>query len=198
MSITIDKKLLREYLAFTDFCSSLPISLPNYYPASFTWTYDGEWIAINTIAALYPAVRTTVAYESGSLVTSYLEACANIKAPANAQSIYYFFFEPQKADYANYQGLDTRDGAAYNARSRAAGVETLTVLGGQDWTVERKFKLSHQKDQTDMYFYIDGAEVAHHAANISAQPFEICACEPNGVLRTIYLRYPKGIYVDKV
>jgi len=198
VSINIDKKLLRVAIGWAEYASALPISLPNYYPASFTWSYDGEWITIQTLQALYPAIRTCVAYESGSLTTSVLHACVNIKAPTNATRIYYFFYEPQKGDYANYQGLDTRDGAAYNARSRNGGVETKTVLADQDWTVERKMALSHQKDQSDMHFYIDGAEVAHHTTNISAQPFEICCAEPNGQLRTIYVRYPKGIYVDKV
>lgn len=198
MSINIDKKLLRKALGWADLASALPISLPNYYPSYFTWSYDGEWITIQTLAAYYPAIRTTVAYESGSLTTSYLSTCVNIKAPSNPANIYYFFYEPQKGDYANYQGLDTRDGADYNARSRNGGAETKTVLSGQDWTVERKMGLSHQKDQSDMYFYVDGAEVAHHTTNVSAQPFEICAAEPNGQVRTIYVRYPKGIHVDKV
>jgi len=198
MSITIDKKLLRKYLSLTDICSSIPMSLPNYYSWAFTWSYDGEWIAVTTIAlSYYPSIRSTVAQESGSLTTSYLQVCANIKAPT-ATSIYFFFYEPTKGDYPNYQGLDTRDGAEYNARSRNSGAETKTILAGQDWTVERKFMISHQKDQSDVYFYIDGVEVAHHTTNISAQPYEVACCEPNGVLRTVYLRYPKGLYVDKV
>jgi len=198
MSINIDKKKLREAIGWAEHASALPMSLPNYSPASFRWSYDGEWITVETLGAFYASIRTCVAFESGSTTTSYLAACVNIKAPANATSIYYFFFEPMKGDYDNYQGLDTRDGVAYNARSRNGGAETKTILSGQDWTVEVKMRLAHQKDQSDIYFYIDGAQVAHHTTNISAQPFEIMCAEPNGQVRTIYVRYPKGMYVDSV
>lgn len=198
MSVNIDKKKFRKYLGMAEYASALPISLPNYYPTLLTWDYDGEWISVTTLQPnYYPAIRSCVTYQAGRSVHT-LELCANIKAPTNDKNIYFFFYEPQKADRNFFQGFYTTNTQYITETGDGTGFFEQNILTGQDWTAEHKFKIEHKKDKSYCKFYIDGVLVATHTTRIADQPFEVCAIEPNGVLRTIYLRYPKGIYVDKV
>jgi len=195
MSIEIDKKLLRKaWFGAVDaeleesLMRTLPLARIGYNP-----TYDGEWIKNQNPAAGYYGFGTGVAYQGAGIgVVGTLRASARLKISVDTFH-YMFFYEPVKADYDNYQGIDARDGAVHYARSRSGGAQTATNIDPQDWTTEHEFLILHQKDVTDVYFYIDGAEEAHHTTNISAQPFEILCGEPNGQPRDVYLKYPYGI-----
>lgn len=197
MSINMDKKLLRKAW-FGQNLSELSEGLMRTLPLArlgYSPTYDGEWLINHNGAGGYYGFGTGVAYQGAGIgVVGYLKASAKLKISVDS-SVYMFFFEPRKADYANYQGIDCRDGTSHYCRSRNGGVQTLTAIDPQDWLVEHEFQITHYKDQNNIYFYIDGAEVAHHTTNISPQPFEILAGEPNGVARDVYLKYPYGFGV---
>jgi len=199
MPINIDKKKFRKILLFEDGAySMLPVSLPSYQPTLFDWSYDGEWIKLWTkVGGYYPAIRTVVAYQGGREGFGFLDVACAMKAP-NDKGIYFFFYEPQKADFANYQGMDTADGTTYVCRSKSGAVETKTTLTGQNWTVERRFRIIHQKDRSKCEFYIENALMVTHTTNISDQPFEVCCAEPNATIREVYMRYPRGIYIERV
>lgn len=189
MSINIDKKLLRKAWYGADPLEGPMRALPL---ARFggTPSYDGEWITNHNPSGGFLAFGTRNAYQGG--LTGHLIAKARLKVSVDS-SVYMFFYEPTKADFANYQGIDCKDGTVHYCRSRNAGVETLTSIDPQDWLVEHEFKIVHYKDQSAVQFWIDGALVATHTTNISPQPFEILAGEPNGVARNIYLKYPYGV-----
>lgn len=52
----------------------------------------------------------------------------------------------------------------YNVITAWDGSYTITSLSGQDWTVEREFKIVWTSTQVD--FYVDGALVASHTTDI--------------------------------
>ena len=185
MSININVKDARHALGWLEAAQAIPLAL---YPetAQVTLTYDGEWISWATTGG-------THAIESGHEYSrNVLWVGAKLKLNTDS-STYVFFLEPYKGNFSNYQGFDNKDGAQKVARSRKAGAETTTNLT-DNWTEETDFQIKHEADQTDVYFYIDAVEKAHHTTNVSAQPFEICCCEPNAVARTVYLKYPPGMY----
>jgi len=199
MPINIDKKKFRKILLFEDGAySMLPVSLPSYNPDKFDWSYDGEWIKLWTkIGGYYPAVRTVVAYQGGREGFGFLDVACVMKAP-NDKGIYFFFYEPQKADFLNYQGMDTADGTNYVSRTKSGGFEDKKPIVGQNWTVSREFRIIHQKDRSKCEFYIDGGLVNYHTTYVGEQPFEVCCAEPNATIREVYVRYPRGIYVNRV
>lgn len=184
MSVKLDKKALYKALQW-DFVNVYPVSP---YAAA---TYDGEVVTLVGQTGLYPAtLKTWVAYWVG-YSGAHLGAGCRVWSPDNPTQIFMFFFEPSKGNYDNYQGF----GYGYVAVSRSGGAATSTSLTGQNWAVEHDFRIRHKKDQTECRFYIDGAEVAVHTTNISAQPYEILCGEPNGVVATVKVRYPPGIYI---
>jgi len=52
----------------------------------------------------------------------------------------------------------------YKSWTSWAGTQTLTTLAGQDWTVERTFKVVWAADSVK--FYVDGVLVATHTTNV--------------------------------
>lgn len=205
MSVNIDRKKWRAtepQLVFSQpylgFAHAFPLDTAYHRAGECEMSYDGEWIKLDEkITGDYPALGRSAFAITYGWSGANLRCHAVLKAPPNDNNIYFFFYEPFKGDYANYQGLDTRDGAEHNARSRNGGVETKTVLSGQDWTVEHRFGLEHEVNQSAMRFYIDGSVGATHTTNISAEPYEVLAGEPNGQIRTMYMRYPAGIRVSR-
>ena len=193
MSINIIKKDLRAALDWLTLSRAFPLW---WGGGTLTITYDGEWICIYNPSVHLVAIGTGYgfpAYEA-TRTTYYLSVCATIKAPSDDTNIYFFFLEPRKADYNNFQGF-RHDGTYHCFEFRKAGAEEQDNIAGQDWTTEHEFKISHKKDETDCIGYIDGVEKAHSTDNskISSQPYSIYCCEPNGVVRTLYLKYPPGI-----
>lgn len=156
-------------------------------------TYDGTWLKLVSVAGgEYPIICG-----SGVSVQNLcnLEIHATIKATPDVGSIFYLFMEPYKGDYANYQGLDTRMGTGYFARSINAAASTVTDLGAKNWTVETKLKVVHEYDRTHVFFYENGALIATHTTNISAQPYECNCMETDNIIRTVYLKYPPGLSI---
>lgn len=198
MSINIVEKDLRKELWTWEQMAALPICFDwgsASYPTT-SKTYDGEYIFLNcTGAPGNPAVSTRISYtKGGTRATDLLSGIATLRA-TNDTSIYVFFFEPQKGDYGNFQGFETDAVPNYMCKSRNGGAETSTNINPQDWTVDHEFAIGHETDQSNCYFVIDGAQVANHAANISAQPYEMNCCEPMNNVRPFYLKYPPGIHI---
>lgn len=177
--------------------SALGNSLIQAQPLDFDeslLTYDGTWLKISQGSGQYKAIKTGHSLQiAASIDKADPVFCAWCRAKANVDSSnYLFFFEPHKGGFSNYQGLDNSEGTTHYARSKKS-TETKTNIDPQDWTAETEFMIKHEKDDSDVYFYIDGAEEAHHTTNISSQPYEVCCCEGNGVARQLYLKYPPGI-----
>lgn len=198
MSINIDKKKLRKEL-FDELEGSK--SLPLWYTigTGCTITYDGEYLKVHNLAGQYSAIGTgfgSPAYQATRDTYSLLVA-AKIKAPGGDTSIYFFFLEPRKGNYDNFQGF-RHDGANHCFEFRDTGAEEQDNIAGQDWTTEHTFMIKHKKDGTLCQGYIDGALKAEStdALKISDQPFCVYVAEPNGVARDVYLKYPPGIYME--
>jgi len=169
-----------------------PLNTIQGTPEGGVLTYDGTWLKLVTAATGFPMV-------GGSGVSvqnlSKLEMHATVKATPNAMCIFFLFMEPYKGDFANYQGLDTRQGTGYYARSINAAASTVTDLGVQDWTVETKLRVVHYYDRSKVEFYKNGALLVTHSTNISAQPYECNCLESDEVARTVYLKYPPGLSI---
>lgn len=151
--------------------------------------YDGTWFKMVGSVGTYPA------YVSGQSIQrrGYLLASVQAKVATTESNIVMFWYEPYKGDYANFQGMG-HDGTGHYAKSRNGGAETNTYLSGQDWTVETKFSIRHEYDQSEVKFYTASNLVATHTTNISAQPYEIQCCEPANVAKNVYMKYPPGMY----
>jgi len=97
------------------------------------------------------------------------------KAPASAfdgyNTLYLFGFErhPGWADegiiYFKYGG------GSYNVKTAWDGNSTLTDIGTQDWTVDRKFTIDWTLSKVD--FYIDDSLIASHTTNIPQGPMAL-------------------------
>jgi len=198
MSINIDKKKLRkELMDVLEGFKSLPLWFT--VAGASTITYDGEWIKVANVAGQYSAIGTgfgSPAYQATRDIYSLLVA-AKIKAPGDDTSIYFFFLEPRKGNYDNYQGF-RHDGTYHCFEFRKAGSEEQDNIVDQDWTTEHTFMIKHKKDGTLCQGYIDGALKAEctDVNDISDQPFCVYVAEPNGVARDVYLKYPPGIYIE--
>lgn len=195
MSINIDQTDLRkQWFEDPDLEHGLMVALPMRLSSGTGpfLSYDGDWIKVTGVIAFYPALCTGCAYTSEESTGAGLAAQAFLKTDIDSEC-FMFFFEPFIGNFDNYQGLDTRAGVVHFARSRNAAAQTATDIDPQDWTVETRFGILHEFDQSDVYFYIDGVEQAHHNANISAQPYEICCAEPRAVVREIEMKYPPGM-----
>lgn len=196
MSINIDKEDMRKALGFNLFNRSLPLMA--LLSGSSTVTYDGEYLIITNASGEYSAVGTgygSPAYQATRDSYALLVAARCICVSSD-NNVYIFFLEPRKANYDNYQGF-RHDGSNHCFEFRKGGAEEQINISGQDWTVEREFKIKHQKNQTNVQGWIDGvlkATCADPATYASAQPYCIYACEPNGVARTCKLKFPDGIY----
>ena len=197
MSINIEKKKLREALEWLEFSKAIPL----WYTlgTGCTITYDGEYLKMVNVAGQYSAIGTgfgSPAYQSTRDAFSLIVA-AKIKAPGGDTSIYFFFLEPRKGEYNFFQGF-RHDGVNHCFEFRDDGAEEQDNIAGQDWTTEHTFMIKHKKDGTLCQGYIDGELKAEStdALKISAQPFCLYCCEPNGVARTVYVKYPPGIYVE--
>jgi len=195
MSINIDKKKLRKELDFRELCKAYPLRF--HITGATTVTYDGEYLIITSASATYDCIGTgfgSPSYEA-TRSTYYLSVMARIKAPGNDTSIYFFFLEPRKGVYADFQGF-RHDGTYHCFEFRNGDAEEQDNIADQDWTTEHIFRIVHYKDQSLCQGYIDGALVAECTDNtkISAQPFSVYTIEPNGVARTVYLKYPPGIH----
>lgn len=197
MSINIVKKDLREAIDLRGIAQAFPLRY--IIMGTSTITYDGEYLIINNVSGQYSAVGTgfgSPAYEA-TRSTYSLSVTAIVKAVDDDLNCYFFFLEPRKADYAEFQGFKTDAGAgSHKFEFRSGGTEEEDPIAGQDWTVDTKFRIIHYKDQSLCQGYIDGALVAEctDPADISAQPFSIYAGEPNGVARVMHLKYPPGIH----
>lgn len=199
MSINIDEALLRKALWTFELMSALPMHFDwgsASYPTS-SKTYDGEYIILAASGAPgFPAASSRISYtKGGTRATDSFMVYVTIRVNNDA-SVYIFFFEPQKGDYGNYQGFQSDGVPAYFAKSRNGGAETSTTLAAQDWTVDVEFYIKHETDQSNCYFGVDGAQVANHTTNISAQPYEVNCCEPMNVARTFYLKFPPGMCIS--
>lgn len=171
------------------------------FPQMFAYTnqahitlvsYDGEWVIV-----VQPGTGTQMcvrSWHAGLVCLGTSKLTVAITAYANNdKSIYWFFYEPFKGDYSNYQGFET-DAANYYAKSRKAGVQTQTDISPQNWTVETMFGIQYDESAVDgTYFYIDGALEASHGTNLSAPPFEAIFGESKAVARTFHIKYPPGI-----
>lgn len=192
-SINIDDKLLRKAWFGADpedgLAQTMPLSVLGENP-----TYDGEWI-INHGSGGCPAFQTGFAIEraKGTPARNPSNRCSATLKVNTDSNIYILFLEPHKGCFEDYQGMDCKDGATHYARSRNNAAETATSIEPQDWTAEHKFAIKQEYDQSDVYFYVDDVEEAHHTTNISAAPFEIGCGEPNSQVRDCYLKYPPGI-----
>jgi hypothetical protein len=187
MSIKIDKKKWRTAMEMLEFVSTLPIAT---YGVGTRFTYDGEYLMLDNPSGAYNACGWTHGIRLDRLGYA-LYASAVGYAPDDT-SIYWMFFEPRKGDYANFQGI-RHDGTAYVVESRSGGVETETDISPQDFTVDTEFKIYHA---TGVFrVYVNGALVVEHTTNVSSPPFEVVFGEPNGVARTVFLRYPRGVTI---
>lgn len=195
MSVDIDKKLLRKALEMDELARSAP--LVYILAGGSTVSYDGEYLSLVNAAGQFSVIATgygSPAYEAGQDTFSLIVA-AKILAVDNDTNIYFFFLEPRKAVYADFQGFH-HDGTNHCFEFRNGGAEEQDNIAGQDWTVEHEFKILHKKDRTIVRGYIDGVMKAECTDNafISAQPYSIHSSEPNGVARTVKLKLPPGIY----
>lgn len=59
----------------------------------------------------------------------------------------------------------------YYFKNSEGGSEQVTTLSGQDWTTLKTFKVVWSA--TDVYFYVDDVEVAHHTTNIPISPMSL-------------------------
>ena len=196
MSINVDKKKLREALDWFEFSKSLPL----WYTigTGCTITYDGEFLKVVNTTGQYSAIGTgygSPAFQATRDAYSLLVA-AKIKMSSDT-SVYVFFLEPRKANYDNFQGF-RHDGANHCFEFRKDGAEEQDNIADQDWTTEHTFMIKHKKDGALCQGYINGALKAESTdpTKISDQPFSVYCCEPNGVARDMYLRYPPGIYME--
>ena len=198
MSINITAADFRKAFYGT---SSLDSSLMKSMPLSFKEpyvTYDGTWLQVDPGGAgVFFAIKTG---HSLQRCPSNTKANPKLVGHATCKSVtddteYMFFFEPHKGGFSEYQGLDCCGGAVHYARSCNNSVVTTTDIDPQDWTVEHDFTIRHEADDSDVYFYVDGVEEAHHTTNVSSQPYEIACCEANGVDQIMYLKYPPGIWI---
>ena len=194
MSINIDKKKLREALDWLEFSKAFPLWFHRDHE-SCSITYDGEYIKLIGASGRYPAIGTGYSFPyQAKRDTFSMSPRAHVKSDVDT-SIYFFFLEPSKGEYDDFQGF-RHDGVYHCMEFRSGGAEEQDNIAGQDWTTEHEFKINHKKNQTLCQGYIDGVLKAESTDNskISAQPFAIYCCEPNGVARTLYLKYPPGIY----
>jgi len=197
VSIKIDRKEFRQVIPvyepkvspYLDVARAFALRFNLHVVGQREMSYDGEWVRLNQIVTgQYPVLAQT-----GHSVQRRTQLYARARGYATDDtSIHWFFLEPAKGVYGDYQGI-RHDDTYHCVESRSGGVETQTNLTGQDWTVETEFAIAHWYDQTETRFYINGALVATHTTNISAQPYEILFGEPSGVARVIYMRYPYGI-----
>ncbi len=194
-SITLRFSYLRGYI-HARFCGRVnkkvmeTKNIPLRFPFSHV-TYDGIWLKVtgtHKTKLQYPAITLNKPQQG-----TPLQATATVKVDVDSWW-FAFFMEPFKSNYANYLGMDTRAGTVHYARTRRNALQTATNIDPQDWTNETEFSIIH--DKSDVYFYINGAEIAHHTTNISQQPYEISCCEPDGKARKCSLKYPQGIIVN--
>jgi hypothetical protein len=190
MSVKIDlQKFRKAFGVWDDFHGTLPLYRMG------TVEYDGEYVRLDNPSGSYNAWRTGISYtrvQYGTPMRGALDFRGKGYATDDT-SIYFFFLEPAKGDYSNYQGF-RHDGANYCVESRSGGIETQTNLTGQDWKVETEFRIHYRTDEAR--FYINGSLVVTHTTDLSSPPFEVHFGEPNGVARTVFLRYPPGIYLN--
>lgn len=171
-----------------DAIAALPLIWSEGYVTK-TWEDGQLWLTVTGVDTYYPAIRTGHSLQRKNV----LVAQATLKVTNDESWLFIFFFEPRKGLFNDYQGMDTQGGSTHYARSRNAAAQTTTVLSNQNWLQEHTFKIRHYYDQSACKFYVDGAEVASHTTNISAQPYEICCGESDGKVRIINLKYPPGI-----
>lgn len=195
MSINIDKKKLREALDFLEISKAYPLWFN--IGTGCTITYDGEWIKVHNLAGQYSVIGTGYGFPAYEACRDIfiLYAAAKVKAPTDDTSIYFFFLEPRKAEYNDFQGF-RHDGTYHCFEFRNGGAEEQDNIAAQDWTTEHRFHIAHTKNRSLCQGYIDGALVAEctNSTYISAQPYCIYAAEPNSVARDVYMKYPPGIY----
>jgi len=126
--------------------------------------FDGTYfiLAFPKDKAGWPAIQHHYEYGMG-------RACliGKISAYEAGKSFFPIFSEPRKGLYDEFFGFLVSD-TTHTARTVAGGVETRTLLTGQDWTVEREFSLKYTPG-SEVKFYVDGTLVATHTTNVSAE-----------------------------
>jgi len=187
MSIKLDEKTLYKKLWF-NWRDALPLALSTAAnPADYS--YDGEEIRQYNPLAGWPAMVTGQSiYHPSKLRTGCV-----LRAP-DPTDIWFHLQERAKAIPSELLALRTT-GATYETISTRGGVSTVQTLTGQDWSVRREFQIRSWANQTQTEFYVDGAVVSTHTTNIPAQPFEPFCAEPRNVVREIFLKYPKGVFI---
>lgn len=274
MSINIDKEDFREAIDLIEIAQALPI----WYnlAGTSTFTYDGEYMIIANSVGAFSAIGTGHGSPSyaATHANKYLVVRATVKAVTTDTSCYFFFLEPKKADYGEFQGFKTDAGAgSHKMEFRSGGTEEEDAIAGQDWTADTVFTIRHRKGvfdhnsgvtaaiatgtavshglfddgagltptsviisaaetgPTDIFSSAVGAAtftvnfggggnktfywIAEYEttalcegyvggvlkascvddADISAEPFNVYCCEPNGVARSMTLLYPPGIHI---
>lgn len=166
MSVRIDKmKLARElYHALQQIIYSVEhnaFELPDWDGTYFIFKTPAETPSEpNCIAILCPIPRRFAA--SDGVDTNIKVKVGN---PATGRDFFPLFTEPARAHYNEFQGFRIAGTTAYYLLSRAGGTQTSTSLTGQNWTVERTFRLSCTTSATTGY--VDGAQVGQNTTNIS-------------------------------
>ncbi len=100
----------------------------------------------------------------GNLEYGTYEWKARIVNPTANRKLYVGLSEKAPGCYEAGLIFMQCNAGTYQTESRHEGTSTLTNLTGQDWTVERTFKVAFSS--TSIQYYVDGALVATHTTNI--------------------------------
>jgi len=180
------------------FAQGLPIYIPPSSEGVRETSYDGQWLSMDQkVSGHYPAFMTNMSYQKedskGYAPNKPDRVLAGARVKIDTDSAWFpFFYEPHKGNYANFQGFHVT--TVHRCESRKGGAELVTTIDPQDWTLETHLRIWYFKGEK-VQFYVDDALLVEHTdpTYISDSPFELCASEPDGSIRKVYLKFPPGI-----
>jgi hypothetical protein len=163
MAVNLDKAKMQQALGITPIPLTLGTRMGKYaqvfYEGGYIWVRAGATLDVWASAIL---IGADINFGFGTYQWKGL-----VNPEANKGMIPFGF--ERYHGIAGEGLIDMRvDDTTYYARTNWQGNSTYTVLGGQDWSIEKTFKIVWSN--TKVEFYVDGALVATHTTNIPQVP----------------------------